>query len=206
MEPRGAQDDVSRVHRSNGLLAGELAPAIGVDRRRPVLLHIGSTLVAIEDIVRRDVDQRNAPARRLGGQTRRRLGIERKSSRLFAFRPVDLRECSRVDDHVPRPCPDHSREPEPVEKLECGTIGSEHVDCAPRRERLESFADLAGAAKNEDLHSGSGSAWRIRVGRRHVERRRENESQPQTSSLSIAVFALQGAPKMPERRARRTMC
>ena len=57
-----AQDQVLSADRFDGALAGELGPAVGVHGIRRVVFRVRSATLAVEDVVRRVVDQDGAQA------------------------------------------------------------------------------------------------------------------------------------------------
>ncbi len=75
VDPGGAQHDRARVGREHRAFAGELRLAVDAGRAGRVVLHVGRALGAVEHVVGRDVDQRDAGLRRQPRQLRRSGGI-----------------------------------------------------------------------------------------------------------------------------------
>ena len=62
VDPGRAQDRHARIGRGDRAFAGEFRAAIGADRRRGIVLAIGAVERAVEDIIGRELDERNASA------------------------------------------------------------------------------------------------------------------------------------------------
>ena len=60
VDPGGAQDNVLAQRLAHGALAGLLARAVNPQRIDRIVLSVGAALGAVEDIIGRDMDQRNA--------------------------------------------------------------------------------------------------------------------------------------------------
>ena len=102
VDPGGAQDHVPRITGADATLARKLAAAIDIERRRSAsCLDIGRALAAVEHIVGRNVNQRNAVAPVSAASCAGASALTAKAT-LPRFRPVDIGIGGGIDDRIPR--------------------------------------------------------------------------------------------------------
>src|ERR1043166_10189191 len=75
VKPGRAKYHVARIVRTYCPFTQRLARAVDVDWTNRIIRKVGSTFATVKDIVRRDLNQRNAIAVRLSGKTRWCSGI-----------------------------------------------------------------------------------------------------------------------------------
>src|SRR5208282_5343669 len=91
-------DDILLETLPYGLFTGKLARPVDAERSNRIALHVGPLLAAVEDIIGRDVKERNG---RLGagrGEIGRAVAVDREGGLALAFRLVDLRVSRGIDD------------------------------------------------------------------------------------------------------------
>ncbi len=129
-------------------LAGELAGPVGIERGGGGIRAPGTAAGTIENVVCREMDERNALRR---ADPRHRPGrgcVHAMRERGVAFGPVHIGERCGVDDGVGAMVPNGVRDRGGIRKLDI-------VAAKPDRARIEppDFAcHLPGPAKNEELH------------------------------------------------------
>ena len=151
VDPRCAQDDVPRIAGANALLAGKLAAAIGIERRGGVRFNIGSALAAIEHVVGRDVNERNAEAASLGGKPSGCLGVDGERCRFLAFGTIDVGIGRGIDHRAPGLFRDHAAmradrqdQAHPHRRHDLNVLG--------QGQGLKLLADLASPAEQKQPH------------------------------------------------------
>src|SRR5690606_14616174 len=87
--PGRAEDHVARAAVADGVLAGELAGAVGAERGGRVVLAIRARRAAVEDVIGRIVDQQRIARRTRGGQLPGRLRIGAEGRVTFTFGTID---------------------------------------------------------------------------------------------------------------------
>ena len=110
VEPRGSQHDVAWIAGEHGALAGKLTLAVDIERGWFVRFNIRRILAAIENIVRRDMDQGDAASCCLGGKPRWSFGVHGKGGSLFALCAIDVGIGGGIDDNVPTDSRDYFRD------------------------------------------------------------------------------------------------
>src|SRR5438552_17031597 len=98
VEPGCPQDDVARANRADGRLACGLGPAIGADRSDWIVFAVSADLAAVEDVVRRNVEEWHARAGRRGRQYLRTLGVGAEGFVHLALGLVDFGVAGCIDD------------------------------------------------------------------------------------------------------------
>ena len=99
-QPRGADDEVAFVGGRGRVLAGELGPAVGGERRRLVGLDVWLALGAVEDVVAGDVDDAGAAGCGGRGDVPRPVAIDGHRRLLGLLGAVDVGPGGAVDDDV----------------------------------------------------------------------------------------------------------
>ena len=144
VHPGRSQHDRTGAAGEHRLLAGKLSAAIDAGRARGIGLDIGRTLGAVEDVVGRDMDERNAGIRAQGGQRRRAVAIGAGGRFGGGLGGIDRSPRGGID-HQPRRGGEGKRDRlRPVE-VEIGPSGNDHIRPACERPR-----ELAGAAGDQD--------------------------------------------------------
>src|SRR5690348_17021468 len=130
VDPGCAQNDMGGQGRPHGAFARLLALAIDRKRIDGVILDIGALFSPIEDVVGREMDQRNVEMRTGGRGGRSTVAVDGEGGSLFAFGQVDRGKRGGIDDEV----------------------WTQLADCGLRRFRLAKIDGLASVA--EDLDAG----------------------------------------------------
>ena len=109
IEPRRAQDQVTASRGLHGLFARQLRTPVGPQRRGRRILPVGRMGRAVEDVVRRDVEQRRA--RRLGRrrEVARSLVVQQLRRRFVFLGPLHVGVGRAVYDNVDAPLLDRSQ-------------------------------------------------------------------------------------------------
>ena len=109
VEPRRAEDQIPAPGRHDGAFARKLRAPVGSQRRGRTILRIGRMGRAIEDVVRRDVEQRRA--RRLGRscQIARGLVVQQLRRRFVFLGLLHVGVGRAVHDNVDAPLLDRSQ-------------------------------------------------------------------------------------------------
>ena len=100
VDPTGSQYQMRSPRSHHPLFAGELGPAVGIDRRHRIAFQIGLGLGAVEHIVRRVVDQRRTGQSRLLGQDARGVAIDPQGTIELRFRLVHRGVSRRIDNQM----------------------------------------------------------------------------------------------------------
>ncbi|MNN22819.1 hypothetical protein D3C81_1361960 [compost metagenome] len=106
--PACAQYQVAGAAFAHGLLARQLAAAIGVERTRCIVFRVWTALAAVEDIVSRVVDDGSTEPLGFLRHDSWRFAIDAHRQRQLALGLVDGRIGSRIDDQVRLGCAYHA--------------------------------------------------------------------------------------------------
>ena len=155
IDPGRAQDHVARIVGRDRALACELARAIDIERGGRVGFDVRRVLLAVEDVVGGNMDERNGVAFGLGGEMCGRLGVDGERSGLVALGAVDVGVGGGVDDGIPWGGGDQLGDRRGISKVAVGARGRNDVGALRKGERLEFPTDLAGATEKEKTHASA---------------------------------------------------
>jgi len=149
-DPARAQDEVPAAARTNELLAGELAPTIGTERRGRIVLAPGLLATAVEDVVAAEVDEPRVRGVRRAGERADRGRVDELREVALRFGAVDRGVCGGIDD--PLRCDRAHLRGDRIGFSQVAVAAAERDDVAERCERaLQLPADLAVLAEEDDL-------------------------------------------------------
>ena len=100
VHPRGAQDDVTGVRRRHRALAVRLGAAVGVDRSDRVAFDVRIALGAVEHVVGRQVDHRDAKRIRARCEQARCSGVDELGELVLRLRLVHIGVGGGADDDI----------------------------------------------------------------------------------------------------------
>jgi hypothetical protein len=102
VDPRRSEDQRLGRGGQHRLLARALGPAVGALRVRRIVFRVGGGFRAVEDIVRRDVQERCPSLRGDPGKPRRAVPIDGTGAHPVALRRIDRCVGGRIDDRIGR--------------------------------------------------------------------------------------------------------
>ena len=154
VEPGGADDQMIGRGGANLLLADQLAPPVGAGRSGRVVLAIGALADAIEDIIGRDVDDRNTALAGDAGQGAGGIAVEPHREVGLVLGLVDVGKSGRIDDHSGRDPVDRAGKRLGAPEIEFGSSGEDRFEPVDRR-RLpgERKRQLTVTSGDEQFHA-----------------------------------------------------
>src|SRR5690349_7529070 len=100
VDPCRTQDDVFRQSFPNGTVSRLLPAAVNPKRVYRIVLAIRALFAAVEHVIGRDVDERNAGRLAAGRQMGRSGGVDRPGAVRLAFGAIDRSVRGRIDDDI----------------------------------------------------------------------------------------------------------
>ena len=100
VNPTGAKDEEFAPSALDGLLAGELAGAVNVERTGLVIFYPRTIFSAVENIVGGIVDEQSIALERLFSKDARRLRIDREGEIVFELGTIDCSIGGRVQNDI----------------------------------------------------------------------------------------------------------
>ena len=155
IEPCRAQDQVAAPRGLHGLLARQLRTPVGPQRRGRHILRVGPVPRAVEDVVRRDVDQRRT---RLLGRCRevcRGLVVEQVGCRFILLGTLHVRVGRTVDDHVDTLFLDRLKHRPGVGDVQLRDVGGQVVVGRHAPKLPQGAPQLPPGARNQDIKHSS---------------------------------------------------
>ncbi|CFM11267.1 Uncharacterised protein [Bordetella pertussis] len=151
VDPAGAQYQVRAAAGRDGLFAGQLGAAVGVQRMCGVGFPVGAGALAVEHVVGGIVHQQCIVAARIVRHDRHRLGIDAQRQLRLGLGAVDFGIGGGVDQYARRVGIEHGGQPAQVAQV--GLAAVQRGQPRPcRRVRQQRIADLSGAAQQQDVH------------------------------------------------------
>ena len=150
VEPGGAQDQVARRRLPNRRFPGRLALSVDADRRDRIVFAVSTRLGTVENIVGRNVNDRNAGLVRRFAEHLRSGGIGLPGGLRLAFGQINLGIGGRIDDQGGLQSRHDIADGRPVNDVNFVDVEADDLDLPRRRLRGEFPSQLAVSAKYKD--------------------------------------------------------
>src|SRR4051812_37792694 len=157
-----ADDERLGVGVEDAIFGLELRASVDAERRRRVVLVIGSLLAAVEHEVRREREQRDLVARARPGQRRGAERVLAQAALPILLGVVDAHVARGVDDEPGLVAIERRRHRVGVRDVELVAAGQPAREAALGAQLLERAAEGAGRAGDQDLAQAASCATRTR--------------------------------------------
>ena len=155
IEPRRAQDQVTASRGLHGLFARQLRTPVGPQRRGRHILPVGRMGRAVEDVVRRDVDQRRTRFFGRSCEVCRGLVVEQVGPCLVLLGTLHVRVGRAVDDHVDTLFLDRLKHRPGVGDVQLRDVGGQVVVGRYAPKLPQGAPQLPPGARNQDIKHSS---------------------------------------------------
>ena len=155
VDPRRPQDHVPLMRRRDSALARRLRSSVGVDRADGILLVVGIGLGAVEHIVGREMDQRDAQRFGSCGKQARRASVDAIGEVALGLGFVHVGIGGGADEHVGRGSADGAVDRVGVAEIEGRASDADDLAIGARRpfdQRSDDLAVVAGDGDPDSRH------------------------------------------------------